>query len=70
MMTITKSNVHKLINDENFQISYEFHNQSMLIEPLYVIVFFFACYLFAIASARFDFSLDEKKKNWCALIVL
>ena len=61
MLTITKSNVHKMLHDEAFQVSYDFSNQAMMIEPLYVIVFFFVCYLVAIVSARMNFSLDEKK---------
>jgi hypothetical protein len=40
-----------------------FHHQAMFIEPMYVIVFFFACYIAAIVSARLDLNLDDGKKK-------
>jgi hypothetical protein len=35
----------------------------MFIEPMYVMVFFFACYMVAIVSARIDLNLEEGKKK-------
>lgn len=63
LVTIRKQNVHSLLHKQPFQVSYDFSDSAMLIEPLYVIVFFFACFLVAIVSARLDLNLDEAKKK-------
>ncbi len=64
MITIKKNNVISHLHKQPFQVSYEFSHQGMLIEPMYVIVFFFVCFLAAILSARTDFGFkDEKKKS-------
>jgi hypothetical protein len=34
----------------------------MLIEPMYVIAFFFACFLVAIIYGRFDFGFKDDQK--------
>jgi hypothetical protein len=62
-LTITKKNVHKLIHNEAFQVSYDFQNQGLFIEPLYVIAFFFVCYLSAILYGRVNFNFDDDKKK-------
>lgn len=63
LITIRKQNVHSVLHRQPFQVSYEFSDQAMFIEPMYVIVFFFACFLVAIISARLDLNLDEGKKK-------
>jgi oligosaccharyltransferase complex subunit alpha (ribophorin I) len=63
LITIKKKNVHSLLHGQAFQVSYDFSDQAMFIEPMYVIVFFFACYLAAIVSARLDLNLEDAKKK-------
>ena len=63
LITITKKNVRSLLHKQPFQVSYDFSDQAMFIEPMYVIVFFFACYIAAIVSARLDLNLDDGKKK-------
>lgn len=63
LVTIRKENVHSLLHKQPFQVSYDFSYQAMFIEPAYVIVFFFACFVVAIVSARLDLNLDEAKKK-------
>ena len=61
LITIKKSNVVSLIHKQPFQVSYEFSNQGMLIEPAYVIAFFFAFFLVAILYTRIDLSFKDDK---------
>ena len=64
LITIKKNNVHSQLHKQPFQVSYDFSDQAMFIEPMYVIVFFFACYLAAIFYARIDLSFkDDKQKK-------
>lgn len=58
---LTKDNALGGIHDKYFQVSYTFTNQMLFIEPIYLIVFFFTLFLFAIAYSRFDMHFDEKK---------
>jgi Ribophorin I len=62
-ITIRKDNVISTLHKHPFQVSYEFSAQGMFIEPIYVIVFFFACFTLAIAYARVDLSFQDKKKQ-------
>jgi oligosaccharyltransferase complex subunit alpha (ribophorin I) len=62
-LTIKKTNVISSLHKESFQVSYEMSANALLIEPLYVIAFFFTCFLSAIIYTRVDLSFrDEKKK--------
>jgi hypothetical protein len=61
-MTIKKSNVVSTLHGQAFQVSYDFSSQAMFIEPLYVIAFFFVCFLAAIVYSRIDLSFSDEKK--------
>ena len=63
MITIKKDNVLSQLHKQPFQISYDFSTQGLLIEPLYVIVFFLACFIATIAYARIDLSFKDEKKS-------
>ena len=62
---IKKSNVHSDLHHVPFQVSYSFASSGLFIEPIYVIAFFFACFLSTIVYSRLDLSFkDEKKKAY------
>ena len=63
LITIKKSNVISHLHKQPFQISYEFSDKGMLIEPMYVIGFFFVCFLTAIIYGRIDLSFKDEKKQ-------
>jgi hypothetical protein len=63
LITIKKANVVSHLHKVPFQISYDFSEAGLLIEPLYVIAFFFACFLAAIAYSRMDLGFKDEKKG-------
>jgi oligosaccharyltransferase complex subunit alpha (ribophorin I) len=63
LITIKKDNVVSQLHKQPFQVSYDFSSQGLLIEPLYVIVFFLSCFLVAILYARIDLSFKDEKKS-------
>jgi oligosaccharyltransferase complex subunit alpha (ribophorin I) len=61
VVILNKHNALGGVHDGHFQVEYTFQNQMLFIEPVYLIVFVFVLFLFAIAYSRFDMQFDEKK---------
>jgi oligosaccharyltransferase complex subunit alpha (ribophorin I) len=62
-ITIKKANVISSLHKQPFQVSYQMSSQGLLIEPLYVICFFFVCLLSAIIYGRADLGFKDDKKS-------
>lgn len=60
---IRKANVISSLHKQPIQVSYEFSDQGMFIEPMYLIAFSFACYLVAILYSRSDLTFKDDKKH-------
>lgn len=61
-LIIKKANVYSQLHKQPFQVSYHMSAQGLLIEPLYVIAFFFICFLAAIIYGRIDLGFKDEKK--------
>jgi oligosaccharyltransferase complex subunit alpha (ribophorin I) len=62
MITMKKDNVHSSLHKQPFQVSYKMSANGLLIEPLFVIAFFFVVFVSCIMYSRMDLSFKNEKK--------